>query len=351
MTLALQTLSSKNVEISAEEEEAAMAAVLLHDIGHGPFSHALESILIEGVDHEKLSLSIMELLNQEFKGKLDLAIRMFRGEYERAFFHDLISSQIDMDRMDYLVRDTYFSGVVEGSVGSGRIIKMLNVKNDRLVVDEKGIYSIEKFLIARRLMYWQVYMHKTVISAERLLINVILRVKELHKQSYTLLSSPSMDYFLMKDRSEELLAGSSKAAGVLHRFLEIDDNELLASIRMWKGSNDKILSDLADRLLSRDLLAIELQNIAFENEDVNQIAGLAKQLMNLDEFENKYYVFSGEVSNRAYAPSAPSVKILTKDGDLKEITEVSDMLNHEALSQKITKYFLCYPKQLRPKIK
>ena len=194
-------------------------------------------------------------------------------------------------------------------------------------------------------------MHKTVISAERLLINVILRVKELHKKSSALLSSPSMDYFFKKDRSEELLGGSSKAAEVLARFMEIDDNELLASIRIWKGSNDRILSDMADRLLSRDLLAIELQNIAFDSKKVNQIAGLAKKLMNLEGFENKYYVFSGEVSNRAYAPSAPSVKILTKDGDLKEITEVSDMLNHEALSQKITKYFLCYPKQLRPKNK
>lgn len=350
MGLALETLSNKGVEISDEEEEASLAAILLHDIGHGPFSHALEYFLIEGANHETLSLSIMDKLNRESKGKLDLAIRMFTGKYERAFFHDLISSQIDMDRLDYLVRDTYFSGVVEGSVGSGRIIKMINVKDGRLVVEEKGIYSIEKFLIARRLMYWQVYMHKTVVSAERLLINIILRVKDLLKQGKHVESTPALHFFLEKQQTEKsIITDDSRSDDIISRYLMVDDNELLASIRMWKGCDDKILSDLSGRLLSRNLLAIELQNTPFDSENVLAIAREAGRLMNLEENELKYYVFSGEVSNRTYAPAAPSVKILTKAGGLKEITDVSDMLNHEALSQKITKYFLCYPKELRKK--
>jgi len=350
MTLALETLRNKGVEISDKEEEASLAAILLHDIGHGPFSHALEFFLIEGANHETLSLAVMDRLNREFNGRLDLAISMFTGKYERAFFHDLISSQIDMDRLDYLVRDTYFSGVVEGSVGSGRIIKMINVKDGRLVVEEKGIYSIEKFLIARRLMYWQVYMHKTVVSAERLLINIILRAKELIKQGELVESTPTLNFFLENQYTEKSIQlDDSRSDLIISKYLMVDDNELLASVRMWKNSSDRILSDLTGRLLSRDLLAIELQNFPFDSENVLTIAAQAGKLMNIKENESKYYVFSGEVSNRTYAPTAPSVKILTKTGRLKEITEVSDMLNHEALSQKITKYFLCYPKQLRRK--
>lgn len=351
MALALETLGNKGIEISAEEEEAAMAAILLHDIGHGPFSHALEYFLVEKASHETLSLAVMQRLNHEFKGKLDLAISMFTGKYGRAFFHDLISSQIDMDRLDYLVRDTYYSGVVEGSVGSGRIIKMINVKDGRLVVEEKGIYSIEKFLIARRLMYWQVYMHKTVVSAERLLINIILRAKELLSLGISLKSSSLLNYFLINQLPENSTSDSASISeDLLDKYLEIDDNELLASIRMWKDSDDKILSDLSGRLLSRDLLAIELQNQSFDSDNVKQKSDMAGKIMKLNIAGMKYYVFSGEVSNRTYAPSAPSVKILTKSGDLKEITEVSDMLNHDALSQKTTKYFLCYPKELRNKI-
>jgi HD superfamily phosphohydrolase len=351
MSLALETLRNKGVEISFDEEEAAMAAILLHDIGHGPFSHALEYYLVEGASHEMLSLAVMQRLNREFEGRLDLAISMFTGKYNRAFFHDLISSQIDMDRLDYLVRDTYYSGVVEGSVGSGRIIKMINVKDGRLVVDEKGIYSIEKFLIARRLMYWQVYMHKTVVSAERLLINIIKRAKELLDRGVSLKSSPALNFFLDNKFTDSSLADSVNVSGdLLNKYLEVDDNELLASIRMWKDCDDKILSDLAGRLLSRDLLAIELQNQPFDDKKVDDIADMACKIMNLDRGDVKYYVFSGEVSNRTYAPAAPSVKILSKSGDLKEITELSDMLIHEALSQKITKYFLCYPKEVRNKI-
>lgn len=345
MVLALETLRNKGIEISSEEEEAAMAAILLHDIGHGPFSHALEYFLVEEASHEALSLAVMQRLNREFKGKLDLAISMFTANYERAFFHDLISSQIDMDRLDYLVRDTYYSGVVEGSVGSGRIIKMINVKDGRLVVEEKGIYSIEKFLIARRLMYWQVYMHKTVVSAERLLINIIIRAKELLSRGESLNSSPSLKYFLINHLSEVSASDSgSISEELLDKFLEMDDNELLASIRIWKHSDDKILSDLSGRLLSRDLLAIELQNHPFDSENVKRIALMAGDILKLDKKDMKYYVFSGEVSNRTYAPALPSVKILTKSGDLKEITELSDMLNHDALSQKITKYFCVTPK-------
>lgn len=348
MGLAIQTLRQKSIDISVEEEEAALAAILLHDIGHGPFSHALEHIFINGVGHEEMSLLIMRILNEEYNGRLDLAIDMFLGNYSRQFFHDLISSQIDMDRLDYLVRDSFYSGVIEGSVGSGRIIKMLNVFDNRLVVDIKGIYSIENFLIARRLMYWQVYMHKTVVSAERLVISIISRVRDLIREGVDIPATPVVKYFMENnfgpDDVTEVTPLSKKIA---ERFLSLDDNEMLSSVRMWKEHSDIVLSDLSRRVIERDLLAIELNNDPFDKKRIDQLSILAKDLLGSDYGATDYYLLTGTVSNRAYAPSAPSVKIIDKEGNLRKLTEVSEMFDHRSLSQKITKYFLCYPKEIR----
>ncbi len=348
MGLAIQTLRQKSIDISFEEEEAALAAILLHDIGHGPFSHALEHIFINGVGHEEISLLIMRILNEGYNGHLDLAIDMFLGNYSRQFFHDLISSQIDMDRLDYLVRDSFYSGVIEGSVGSGRIIKMLNVFDNRLVVDIKGIYSIENFLIARRLMYWQVYMHKTVVSAERLVISIISRVRDLIREGVDIPATPVVKYFMENnfgpDDVTEVTPLSKKIA---ERFLSLDDNEMLSSVRMWKEHSDIVLSDLSRRVIERDLLAIELNNDPFDKKRIDQLSILAKDLLGSDYGATDYYLFTGTVSNRAYAPSAPSVKIIDKEGNLRKFTEVSELFDHRSLSQKITKYFLCYPKGIR----
>ena len=348
MSQALTTLREKGIEISEEEREAALLAILLHDIGHGPFSHALEFIVVPGINHEAISLLVMDLLNKHYDGRLSLAIEMFMGKYSRKFFHDLISSQIDMDRMDYLVRDSFFSGVIEGSVGSERIIKMLNVAEGRLVVDEKGIYSIEKFLIARRLMYWQVYMHKTVVSAERLLISIFSRVRELVSKGFIPDAPPHLKFFL-----ELQAAGTGEKnlpalnSGLAQKYLMLDDNEILSSVRAWRNSGDSVLEDLCSRLLSRKLLAIELAVNPFNPAKVAEVKEAASMLMGLDNEALKYYVLTGKVSNSTYAPSAPRVRILTRKNGLKEITEVSDMLNHEALSGEITKHFLCYPKEIR----
>jgi HD superfamily phosphohydrolase len=345
---AINTLKGKGVNISSREEEALQAAILLHDIGHGPFSHALESLITEGVNHEELSLFVMNILNSSLKGRLSMAIEMFRGTYERQFFHDLISSQIDMDRLDYLLRDSFYTGVIEGSVGADRIIKMLNVSDNRLVVDEKGIYSVEKFLIARRLMYWQVYMHKTVVSAEKLLVAIVRRARELVSAGEQLPSAEPVSFFLKNRLSKEMLEGGNSYASIIAgNFLSLDDNEMISSVRMWSRSHDVVLALLSSRLLKRELFAIELRRSPFEDEIISNMAGMAEKLFNLKPGEGSNLVFSGAVSNMTYAPSAPRVRIMDKKGLINEITEVSDILDHKALSREITKYFLCYPKELR----
>ncbi|MEZ4999328.1 MAG: HD domain-containing protein [Bacteroidales bacterium] len=350
MTQAINTLRGRGVEISDTEAEAAQAAILLHDIGHGPFSHALEHLLVEGINHELVSLMIMKILDVEYSGKLSLAIEMFTGKYHRQFFHDLVSSQIDMDRLDYLVRDSFYTGVIEGSVGADRIIKMLNVCNDRLVVDEKGIYSIEKFLIARRLMYWQVYMHKTVLSAEKLLINIIRRARELTSGGVELRSAPSLSFFLKgKFIADDFEGAGSNAMKIAQQFLSLDDNDLISSIRAWTTEKDPVLSDLSKRLIYRNFLAIELSNNPFEDEKIDNLRTRAAGEMDIDPSLVDYYVFNGSVSNMTYAPSAPRVRILDRTGQTREITEVSDMFNHQALSVEVRKFFLCYPKELRAK--
>lgn len=348
MGQAIEILRMKGVDISEEEAEAAQAAILLHDIGHGPFSHALEHLLVFGINHEKISLLIMNILNRECNGKLALAIEMFRGDYRRQFFHDLISSQIDMDRLDYLVRDSFYTGVIEGSVGADRIIKMLNVCDDRLVVDAKGIYSIEKFLIARRLMYWQVYMHKTVLSAEKLLIKIVERAREIEQGRDSSGSTSPVAFFLRNKFNDADFTDLNEDSEIIaEKFLSLDDNEMVSTIRLWTVSDDPVLSDLARRLLNRDLLAIELGNDPFDQEDIRELRKKAEMKLNLGNDISGYYVYTGSVSNMTYAPSAPRVRIMDKSGRTREITEVSDMLDHKALSKKVTKFFLCYPKEIR----
>lgn len=349
MNTAIATLQSKGVDISPEEEEAAQIAILLHDAGHGPFSHALESSIISGITHEDISLLLMDLLNEEFTGGLDLAIKIFTGTYERKFLHELISGQMDMDRLDYLRRDSFFTGVIEGSVGSDRIIRMLNVVNDRLVVDEKGIYSLEKFLIARRLMYWQVYMHKTVLSSESLLVKILKRAKELCNDGADLYTTPALKFFLYNKIGNADLAveGIFTPRIVASNFTKLDDSDILVSAKYWADNSDKILSDLSGRLIKRDLLAIELQNEPFSERRVDELRHRAQQLIEFPADAGEYYVFTESITNLTYAPNAPVVQILLKNGKTAAISEVSDMFDNRFVSERLTKYFLCYPKECR----
>ena len=349
METALATLKSKNVEISDKEEEAALIAILLHDIGHGPFSHALETSIINGIDHEALSLLLMERMNETFGGRLELAIDIFKGTYSRKFLHELIAGQMDMDRLDYLKRDSFFTGVIEGSVGSDRIIRMLNVVDGRLVIDEKGIYSVEKFLIARRLMYWQVYMHKTVLSSESLLVNVLARAKELAMKGVDLYATPALRFFLYNNIGPAELENSGIfTPGIIaDNFTRLDDSDILSSAKYWADHDDTVLADLAGRLISRNLLAVELQNKPFPDKRIKELKEKALALMKIGIQTSDYYIFTDSISNLTYAPDAPEVRILLKNGKTAGIREVSDMFDHDLLSEKVTKYFLCYPKELR----
>lgn len=349
MDQAIQTLRSKDVIISREEEEATFIAILLHDSGHGPFSHALENSIISGITHEELSLLLMSKLNEYFNGKLTLAIEIFTGTYKRKFLHELIAGQVDMDRLDYLRRDSFFTGVIEGSVGSDRIIRMLNVVDDRLVIDEKGIYSLEKFIIARRLMYWQVYMHKTVLSSESLLVNVLKRAKELASSENDLFATPALRFFLYNDIGLKDLRGKGvfTPAQVAANFTRLDDNDILVSAKYWADHSDTVLSNLSERLMKRDLLAIELRNDPFSEEKVAELKKSTEKLLKITPDLTKYFVFTGNVSNLAYAPDSPDVNILDKSGAITPISSVSDMFDHKFLSERIIKYFLCYPKECR----
>jgi HD superfamily phosphohydrolase len=347
MDNALTTLKNKGVRITPEEQEAALVAILLHDIGHGPFSHALENSLVSGITHEDLSLLLMRMINESFNGRLDLAIAVFTGTYERRFLHELVAGQTDMDRLDYLRRDSFFTGVIEGSVGSDRIIRMLNAVNDHLVIDEKGIYSLEKFLIARRLMYWQVYMHKTVLTSESLLVNVLKRAKYLAMCGDEIFATPALRFFLYNNISLEELNGTGIfTPGIIAtNFTRLDDTDILVSAKYWVDSKDKVLADISDRLINRKLLAIEIQNEPFSGERVEKMQERTVEKMKIRIEDVGYYVFTGSVFNLTYAPDAPEVRILLKNGNISGITDVSDMFDHRLLSERVTKYFLCYPKE------
>ncbi|MBE0674194.1 MAG: HD domain-containing protein [Bacteroidales bacterium] len=349
LSMAVLTLRLKGVAISNEEEEAASAAILLHDAGHGPFSHALEYSLLSDVTHEEVSEMIMKLLNESFRGRLDGAIEIFRGEHQRKFLHELIAGQTDMDRLDYLRRDSFFTGVIEGSVSSDRIIKMLDVRNDRLVIEEKGIYSVEKFLIARRLMYWQVYMHKTVIAAENVLSSVMRRARELAVSGDKLSAPPWLKYFL----THRVTSADITGTGMLDRdeiashFSRLDDNDILQGAKIWMDHKDPILSSLCRSLILRDLPAVELSNTPFDPDRVAHLKKMAGNLLKMEPDMTDYFVFTGEVSNRTYIPDHGQIGILGKNGEISDISEVSEMFNHSLLSQNTIKYFLCYPKKLR----
>jgi HD superfamily phosphohydrolase len=336
---AIRTLRLKNVEISDEEYEAVSIAVLLHDIGHGPYSHTLESTLLEGVDHEFLSLQIMNLLNEEFEGRLSMAIKIFTNSYEKKFLNQLVSSQLDVDRLDYLKRDSFYSGVSEGVVSSERIIKMFNVMDGSLVVDEKGIYSIEKFIVARRLMYWQVYLHKTVISAEHLLIIILKRAKELAENGVELFCSPSFRVFLYYKLNQESIL---KDPGLLKHFLNLSDLDVMGAIKVWQSHSDTILSYLCRSLIDRKLFKVQISKQVFEPEFIDSIKNWIS-----DRFGNewiKYLLIEGMISNSAYDHGDKQIFVKMKNGELLDFPEASDNLDISALSEPVEKYFICYPK-------
>ncbi len=339
---ALLTLKQKGVVITEEEEQATLCAILLHDIGHGPFSHALEHSIVRGVSHEDISSLLMEALNREFKGKLSLAIKIFNDGYKKRFLHQLVSSQLDMDRLDYLKRDSFFTGVSEGVISSDRIIKMLDVVNNNLVVEVKGIYSVEKFLIARRLMYWQVYLHKTVLSAETLLVNILKRAKELSAEGKDLFATPTFKKFLQNDYSKKDFMNPD----VLNAFARLDDTDISASIKGWTESNDRILNILCNKLIDRKLFRTELQNTPILTAHKNKMIERGMKKFKVNRKESSYFVYGASVNNSAYLASKFSINILMSDGSLKDVAEASDQLNLQKLSQTVTKYYLCYPKEL-----
>jgi HD superfamily phosphohydrolase len=333
---ALAELKNKGIEITPEEETGAKVAILLHDVGHAPFSHALEKILIHGIRHETISLLIMEQLNRQFNGKLDVAISIFTGKYPKPFLHQLVSGQLDVDRLDYLTRDSFFTGVSEGVVGYDRIIKMLTVHDGDLMVEEKAIYSIEKFLVARRLMYWQVYLHKTVVGAEMMLVNIVKRAKELLKNGITVNStSISFDYFL---RQEVKMNNAED----FEMFSLLDDYDVMATIKNWMHHPDRILSELSTMLIDRRLLKVKLSAEPFKEEWVNDLRNTICTKLNVTEKECRYFIFMGNAENTTYDPSEERINILFKDGTVRDISQVDNALIHQTLSAPVKKFYICF---------
>ena len=334
MTEAVKSLIEKGVYIFDSEAEAVQAAILMHDIGHGPFSHVLEHTLISGISHEDISLMMMERINQDLKGQLSLAISIFKDEYPNKIFHQLISSQLDMDRLDYLRRDSFYTGVSEGIIGSDRIIKMLNVKDDRLVVDSKGIYSIENYLTSRRLMYWQVYLHKTAVGYEKILVNTLMRARYLMQQGVDLFASPSLAYFLKSDVHFDDQA--------LQVYAELDDSDIWSAMKAWKHADDRILSTLATDMTDRHLFKVEVTEERPSQEYIDGIAHRIAQQMDTPLVDTKYLMTLTEIGKDMYNPEDDSIGILYKDGTVKDIADASEILNVQLLSKKIRKYYLCY---------
>jgi len=341
MQKAVNVLRSKNIAISDDEAEALCIAILLHDIGHGAFSHALEHSIVDGISHEEISLKFMKKLNDEFNNKFDLAITIFEGKYHRKFMCQLISSQLDIDRLDYLKRDSFYTGVVEGNISSDRLIAMMYVSNDELVIEEKGIYSVEKFLVARRLMYWQVYLHKTGLVAENMLVNVLKRAKELAGEGKELFASTSLKYFLYTEINEK-----SFSIQTLEMFSMLDDYDILSAIKEWVNHNDKVLSLLSKMIVNRNLLKIEIQDKEFSNSYLTSQLERHRINLGLSTINTEYFVFKKTISNQAYNQKKP-IKILNKKGYLKDIAEASDQLNLQALTKPVIKHFLCYPKEMK----
>lgn len=339
MEQAVQVLQFKGVEISENEKEALFIAILLHDIGHGPFSHALENSLVKGVSHEWLSLQFMEKINAEFGHNLTLAIKIFNDEYPRKFLRQMIASQLDVDRLDYLKRDSFYTGVAEGNINSKRLIAMLNVADDQLVVEEKGIYSVEKFLVARRLMYWQVYFHKTSLGAEQLLIRVLKRAKQLVSRGRELPASKALTFFLTNAVNE-----SNFNSDILETFSKLDDYDIVSAMKSWMECDDFVLRNLCKMVINRDLLKVKIQN---QPVDPSLLAQKRKEVEKdhaIGEEEAKFFVFEGEISHLAYVHGLNNISILYKDDHLEDVAEASDQFNLEALANPVIKYYICYPK-------
>lgn len=341
MGQAIDVIRSKGHDISEEEAQGVTIAILLHDIGHGPFSHALEHSIVNNITHEDISELFMSRLNEEFNGKLTLAISIFQNKYKKKFLHQLVSSQLDMDRLDYLNRDSFFTGVSEGVVSSDRIIKMLNVVNDQLAIEAKGIYSIEKFIIARRLMYWQVYLHKTVLSAESLLVNILKRAKDLAEKKVDLFCTPALRMFLYNKFSEKDFSTNEKLLDV---FAQLDDNDIMTSIKVWTEHSDNVLSSLCKQLVDRKLFKVELQNQAFKEDKIKDIKQDIKKRFKLNDKEVNYFVFTGIVTNDAYRADKIRINILFKDGSVSDIADASDQLSIDVLAKTVKKHYICYPK-------
>jgi len=344
MSEAIDVLRAKGLEITPEEAEASIIAILLHDIGHGPFSHALENSIVENISHELISEFFMSDLNKHFNGRLTLALKIFKNTYSKKFLHQLVSGQLDVDRLDYLNRDSFYTGVSEGVIGSERIIKMLNVVNDELVVEAKGIYSVEKFVLARSLMYWQVYLHKTVVSAEFLLINILKRAKYLAQNGTTIFATPALEIFLKNNYNEKSFL---KNHHLLEEFALLDDYDIYAAIKVWCKCNDSILSALSKRLINRNLFKIEMQNMPFDENFIKTIKEKTQKNLNIDESDIGYFVFTNKTTNSIYKQEKnDKIKILFKNGSLLDITDASDQLDKNILNKTIVKYFLCYPKDI-----
>ena len=341
MQKAVDVLRFKEVFISPEEENALYIAILLHDIGHGPFSHAMEKSIVEEVHHEEISLLFMNQLNVEFNGKLDLAIQVFKGEYHRKFMLQLISSQLDMDRMDYLKRDSYYSGVAEGNVNSERLIQMMNVVDDYLVIEEKGIYSVEKFLMSRRLMYWQAYLHKTSLVAELILMRILKRAKELTLKGVSLSCSEPLLFFLQNKVTIETFDTDT-----LDLFAQLDDFDIIGALKSWQKNDDFILSSLSKMIVNRDLLKIKLSSEKIANEELLPLKERFAAENEISILDTNYFIFKGKIKNQAYDKEIEPIRILKKDNTVEDVIESSDQLNLKSLSKSVTKYYICFPKQV-----
>jgi hypothetical protein len=341
MQKAVDVLRFKGVSITPEEENALYIAILLHDIGHGPFSHAMEKSIVEDVHHEEISLLFMQELNIQFDGKLSLAIQVFEGDYHRKFMLQLISSQLDMDRMDYLKRDSFYSGVAEGNVNSERLIQMMNVQDDVLVIEEKGIYSVEEFLMSRRLMYWQAYLHKTSLAAELVLTKTLKRAKELTLRGKVLLCSEPLQFFLQN--KIDLVHFDSK---IVQLFSQLDDFDIISALKAWQNHDDFILASLSKMIINRDLLKIKLSSEKIPNEDLTPLKERFALENNISLQETNYFIFKGKIKNQAYSKEAEPIRILKKDKTVEDVIESSEQLNLKSLSKSVTKYYICFPKQL-----
>ena len=338
MQKSVQALRIKGVEISETEEEALYIAILLHDIGHGPFSHAMEHSIVEGIAHEEISLLFMQQLNTNFNGRLTTAIEIFKGLYPRKFLCQLVSGQLDMDRLDYLKRDSFYAGTPEGNINAERLIAMLNVVNDQLVVEEKGLYSVEKFIIARRFMYWQVYLHKTGLVAEQLLVKILQRAKELVTNGASLPTNATLAYFL-----QQQITAQNFTKKTLHVFAKLDDYDIMAAIKEWTAHPDVVLRSLCKRLLNRDLFKIKIKDHPFSEKAISKKETKVLEKYNIPQELLHYFVIKGTISNQAYNEEKERILLLSKKGQLIDLAKMSDALHNKAITNSVKKYYLCYP--------